>query len=246
MLGARRVTGAELSPATPEQASHLVNNEYGELAFPATELARDTLRHAQALVPAAIFNHSLRTYLYGRLLGERRGLQPDRDYDDELLFLGCVLHDCGLSTEGNGDQRFELDGADLAVSFLTEQGVSPDRMEVVWDAIALHMDREIAVRKRPEIALVALGAGFDLGGGPSALPDGYAERVHRVLPRLHAAAVLHDSIVGQALGKPHKAPLFTMSGELVRQVTGRIWPTWRELARSSGWSDYDDYRPDSP
>ncbi|MFF2040971.1 HD domain-containing protein [Kitasatospora sp. NPDC058170] len=223
-----------------------MNDDYSELALPSTALAHDALRHARVLLPAAIFHHSLRTYLYGRLLGERRGLLPDRDYDDELLFLGCVLHDCGLSAEGNGDQRFELDGADLAVRFLAGRGVPPDRTDVVWDAIALHTDREIARRKRPEIALVALGAGFDLGGGPGALPDGYAERVHRVLPRGHAAAVLHDSIVGQALGRPHKAPPFTLPGELVRQVTGGTWPTWGELARSSGWDDYDGYRPDPP
>ncbi|MGA5559533.1 HD domain-containing protein [Streptomyces lavendulocolor] len=219
---------------------------HGETAFPTTDIAQTALRHAQALLSPAIFNHSLRTYLYGRFLGERQGLQPDRDYDDELLFLGCVLHDCGLSAEGDGSQRFELDGADLAVRLLTEQGVPPDRTEIVWDAIALHMDREIALRKRPEIALVAIGAGFDLGGGLDRLPDGYAERVHRSLPRLHAAAVLHDSIVSQALAKPHKAPPFTMPGELVRQATGRTWPSWQQLARSSGWNDYDGYRPDSP
>jgi len=155
-----------------------------------------------------------------------------------------VLHDCGLSAEGDGDQRCELDGADLAVRFLTEQGVPPGRAEVVWDAIALHMDREIAQRKRPEIALVAVGAGFDLGGDPSALPGSYADHVHRALPRLHAAAVLHDSIVGQALTKPHKAPPFTMSGELVRRATGRTWPSWPQPARSSGWNDYDGYRAD--
>ncbi|MEU9946682.1 HD domain-containing protein [Streptomyces lavendulae] len=219
---------------------------HSEPFFPATEIAHTALRQARALLVPAIFNHSLRTYLYGRLLGERQGLLPERDYDDELLFLGCVLHDCGLSAEGDGSQRFELDGADLAVRLLTEQGVSADRAEVVWDAIALHTDREIALRKRPEIALVAVGAGFDLGGGPDALPDGYAHRVHRLLPRLHAAAVLHDSIVSQALSKPHKAPPFTMPGELVRQATGRAWPSWQKLARSSGWNDYDGYRTDPP
>jgi ribosomal-protein-alanine N-acetyltransferase len=78
-------------------------------------------------------------------------------------------------------------------------------------------------------------------------PDNPASgRVHRSLPRLHAAAVLHDSIVSQALAKPHKAPPFTMPGELVRQATGRTWPSWQQLARSSGWNDYDGYRPDPP
>ncbi|MFF2950366.1 HD domain-containing protein [Kitasatospora sp. NPDC057965] len=217
-----------------------------ELALPGTDLARHTLAFARSLLPPALCHHSVRTYLYGRLLGERRGLRPDHDYDDELLFLGCVLHDCGLSAEGNGDQRFELDGADLAVRFLAGEGVAADRTEVVWDAIVLHMDREVAERKRPEIALVALGAGFDLGGGPDRLPPGFADRVHRTLPRLHTAAVLHDAIVGQALEKPRKAPPFTMQGELLRQATDGSRPSWEQLARSAGWNDYEGYRPAPP
>jgi hypothetical protein len=47
--------------------------------------------------------------------------------------------------------------------------------------------------------------------------------------------------VGQALAKPHKAPPFTMPGELVRQMTEQSWPTWQELMQSSGWNDYDSY-----
>jgi hypothetical protein len=213
--------------------------DYRDLPFPRTELAMDAMRFTRSITPPAIFNHSMRTYLYGRFLGEARGLQPDRDYDDELLFLGCVLHDSGLSDRGNGDQRFDLDGADLAAAWLTEHGVAPERVEVVWDAIALHLCFEVAARKRPEIALVTEGAGYDLGPTGPALPAGYADRVHAVLPRLHAAAALHDAIVGQALDKPHKAPPYTMPGELVRQVTGEAWPTWKELMQGSGWGDYD-------
>jgi hypothetical protein len=39
------------------------------------------------------------------------------------------------------------------------------------------------VRKRPEIALVTTGAGYDLGPERPALPAGYADRVHAVLVR---------------------------------------------------------------
>jgi hypothetical protein len=60
-----------------------------------------------------------------------------------------------------------------------------------------------------------------------------------VLPGLHTAAALHDAIVGQALDKPHKAPPYTMPGELVRQAPGHAWPTWKELMQGSGWNDYD-------
>ncbi|QFZ24149.1 HD domain-containing protein [Saccharothrix syringae] len=197
------------------------------------------MRFARDIEQPDIFNHSMRTYLYGRFVGERRGLRPDLDYDDELLFLGCVLHDAGLSAEGDGDQSFDLDGADLAARFLTGRGVAADRVEVVWDAIALHLCVEVAARKRPEIALVTAGAGYDLAPSPKhPLPPGYAERVHAVLPRLGVGPGIRDAIVAQALEKPHKAPPFTFPGELVRQATGRGWPTWDELiAREPSWHD---------
>lgn len=221
-----------------------VTDPYRELPFPLTDLTRNAIRFARGIEDPAIFNHSMRTYLYGRFLGGQRGLRPDHDYDDELLFLGCVLHDAGLSGEGNGDQPFELDGADLAARFLTEQGLPPQRVEIVWDAIALHTCFDVAMRKRPEIALVTAGAGYDLGAGSPALPPGYADRVHAVLPRLHAGAVLYDAIVDQALDKPQKAPPFSMPGELVRQKTQVAWPTWHELmAQPDGWHDYDGYPP---
>ncbi|MGI5347917.1 HD domain-containing protein [Streptomyces sp. CA-250714] len=218
---------------------------FEELPFPRTEVALNTLRYVRGIEDEAIFNHSLRTYLYGRTLGEQQGLRPDEDYDDELLFLGCVLHDAGLSSEGNGDQPFDIDGADLAARFLSEEGVSAERIDVVWDAVALHLHYEISQRKRPEIALVSAGAGLDLGEeDPPVLPAGYADRIHTVLPRLHAAAVLYDTIVGQALDKPHKAPPFTMPGELVRQQTQEPWPTWKQLmTQPSGWNDYAGYEP---
>ncbi|GGZ30420.1 HD domain-containing protein [Streptomyces poonensis] len=218
---------------------------YDALPFPRTDVALSTLHFVKGIEDPAIFDHSLRSYLYGRFLGERQGLLPDRDYDDELLFLGCLLHDAGLSPEGNGDQPFDIDGADLAARFLTEQGLSPERIEVVWDAVALHLHYEVAVRKRPEIALVTAGAGLDLGDDdPPVLPADCTDHVHALLPRLHASAVLYDTIIGQALEKPHKAPPFTMAGELVRQRTQETWPTWQQLmSQPSGRHDYDGYQP---
>ncbi|MEV2271288.1 HD domain-containing protein [Nonomuraea africana] len=220
-------------------------DSYDYLPFPRTDRALSAMRLARDIEDPAIYNHSMRAYLFGRFIGEQQGLRPDLDYDDELLFLGCVLHDAGLSDRGNGEGRFDIDGADLAAGFLTEQGLPSESVEVVWDAIALHLCPDIALRKRPEIALVTAGAGFDLGpDGPFTLPAGYADRIHAVLPRLHAAAVLYDTIVGQALAKPHKAPPYTMPGELLRQHTGQEWPTWQQLmTRPPSWSDYDGYQP---
>ncbi|MFC4056709.1 HD domain-containing protein [Planomonospora corallina] len=215
---------------------------YRDLPLPRTPLALEAIRFARSVEDVSIFNHSMRTYLYGRLLGEQRGLRPGHDYDDELLFLGCVLHDLGLSEPGDGEQRFDLDGADLAADWLTRRGLAPEKVEVVWDAIALHLVHDIACRKRPEIALVTIGAGYDLGLAGPALPAEYTGRVDAALPRLHAAAVLRDAIVAQATAKPHKAPPFSLPGELVRQVTGRSWPTWRDMTNGADWDGYAGHR----
>ena len=208
-----------------------------DLSLPTTDLAGRARAFAERTVAPALYNHSVRTYLYGRFLGRQQGLAPGRDYDDELLFLGCVLHDAGLTDDGNGDAPFYLDGADLAARFLAGEGLAEDRVAIVWDAIALHVS-DVAERKRPEIALVNAGAGFDLSAGPATLPPGFADRVHAAFPRLHTAPALRDAIVGQGRAKPAKAAPFTLPGELVRQQTGQSWPTWEQLTRNSGWNDY--------
>ncbi|MFF8811709.1 HD domain-containing protein [Streptomyces pactum] len=205
------------------------------LEFPRTEVVLAALRLAEECESVPLFHHSLRTYFFGRLVGEQLGLRAGEDYDDQLLFLGCVLHDTGLSPRGDGSQRFEVDGADLAAEFLARQGLPAAEVEVVWDAIALHTTDTIALRKRPEIALVSRGARFDITGGPVSLPAGHVERVHAALPRLDVASALHEAIVGQTSRNPDKAPPFTLPGELHRQHTGAAWPTWEQLAATSEW-----------
>jgi len=88
--------------------------------------------------PAFVAHHSLRSYLYGRELAAAKGLRPDVDYDDELVFLSCILHDLGVTDYANGDQRFEVDGADAAARFLRDHGVQEARVTTAWQAIALH------------------------------------------------------------------------------------------------------------
>ncbi|WP_344845174.1 hypothetical protein [Nonomuraea dietziae] len=48
--------------------------DYDPLPFPRTDLALSAMRHARDIEPPAIFNHSMRSYLYGPL--PRRGAGP--------------------------------------------------------------------------------------------------------------------------------------------------------------------------
>jgi hypothetical protein len=144
-----------------------------KIAIEATELARQSS-------PEFLFNHAMRTYLFGALAGKVRGCQ----FDDELLYLACILHDIGLTENFMGPLPFEVQGAQAAAEFLEKRGVSGDQRSVIWDAIALHASAAGGF-KRPEISLVGVGAGYDVIGPDSAeLTREATEDVVRAFPRL--------------------------------------------------------------
>jgi hypothetical protein len=122
----------------------------------------------------------MRTYLLGALIGQAK----KRTWDAEVLYLACVLHDLGLTSQFAGDMPFELQGADAALGFLQKEGMSRPRLTTVWDGIAMH-PYAIADHKPPEVALVAAGAAADVVGAE--LPLVLArdrDEVIRAYPRL--------------------------------------------------------------
>ncbi|KAF1013416.1 MAG: hypothetical protein GAK31_03565 [Stenotrophomonas maltophilia] len=83
------------------------------LARQITELVRDT-------ASPLLFHHSSRVYWFGALAGQRRQLNFDR----ELLYAGAMFHDMGLvPAHRSPDQRFEVDGANVARAFLRARGI---------------------------------------------------------------------------------------------------------------------------
>jgi hypothetical protein len=206
-------------------------DRFAEFSMPDTDLTRKAYDLVFATGTPALAHHSVRTYLFGRALGDAQGLRPDADYDDEALFLGSVLHDLGLTERGDGDQRFEVDGADLAAAFVREHGLDAERTRVVWEAIALHSSRGIANRMRPEIALTHAGTSMDMTGlGTGALPGGFADRVHAAFPRLERDCGLTALILDQIRANPAKAPLGTLPAEIARQYgVGLEAPRWADL-----------------
>ncbi|MFC6094205.1 HD domain-containing protein [Saccharothrix lopnurensis] len=167
---------------------------------PDTALARQAMRFARDESSEILFNHVMRSYHFGALLLDRAGAR----YDRELLFIGSVLHDLGLVERFTSPtERFELDGADAARRFLRQRGVANDRVEVVWDAIALHTNATIAARKRPEIAAVAAGAGVDVGGrGLEDLDPADVAEVLAAYPRTGFKRDAVDTVLDHCRRKP--------------------------------------------
>jgi hypothetical protein len=163
----------------------------------------------------AVVNHSVRTYLHAVSAAHGLDMTSGVDYPDDLLFLACLLHDIGASDAYDGTQRFEVDGADGAARFLTEQGMAADRVDQVWEAVALHTSPHIAERRGPVTMLTRLGVRADFGADTGA---GDAERTgfEQRHPRLDIERVLADAVVAQAVRDPGKAPASSWPGGLLR------------------------------
>ncbi|WP_314154208.1 HD domain-containing protein [Rouxiella badensis] len=124
------------------------------MAQQATELVRDTESEL-------LFNHSSRVYYWGALAGQQRRVVVDH----ELLYIGCMFHDMGLTHDHcSCDKRFEVDGANAARDFLRQHQISQADIDKVWTAIALHTTPGIPEFMDPVIALVTAGVEMDVLG----------------------------------------------------------------------------------
>jgi HD domain-containing protein len=128
-----------------------------------------------------IYNHSLRVFLFSSLNAQRRNLV----HDTELLYVASVFHDLGLVPHySSSDLRFEVDGANAAREFLKGHGISSEKLQLVWDTIALHTTIGIAEHKENEVALMYSGVGLDvMGEGYEYLSDQHREEIITAFPR---------------------------------------------------------------
>ena len=128
-----------------------------------------------------LFDHSRRVFFFGALQGLRRGLQPDL----ELLYVGAMFHDIGLTEPyRSSNLRFEVDGANAARDFLLQHGVDEADARKVWLSIALHTTPGVPEFLDPEIALVTAGVETDvLGIGRDDLSPDQLAAVTAVHPR---------------------------------------------------------------
>jgi HD domain-containing protein len=209
-------------------------HEIAGVRIPDSALAQKAVDLAFRVFPDVVRTHVLRTFVFGSLVGKAQGLR----YDEELFFLGALLHDLGLTAEFRAADRFEVAGADAAEAFLKQEGVSPERREIVWDAIALHTSIGIASRKRPEIALVHIGAGVDvLGLELDKLPARLVAETLEALPRHDFKNAFFATLVETLAHAPQSATLTWLSDIANEHVPGCHCPSFTHLMKNSPFQE---------
>lgn len=202
---------------------------------PDSELCRRTTALVADLSPPFLFNHCARSFLFADAMGKRDRLS----YDRELLYLSAMLHDLGLTgTYLDGNQRFELEGADRARAFLVEHGLPEGKADVVWDAIALNTSFGIALRKGPETALTHLGVTADFLG--TRLADVGAERVAQIVeeyPRPAFISSCTNLLVDCARRKPQFVPGTFLEMVVHSHAPDVRVPTFADLLAQSPWKE---------
>src|ERR1700731_4193547 len=208
--------------------------EIAGIRLPDNALAQKAVDLAYRVSPPVVWTHVVRTFVFGALVGQAQKLR----YDEELFFLASVLHDLGLTAEFRGAERFEVVGADAADAFLKDQGLNTERREIIWDAIALHTSIGIASRKRPEIALVHIGAGVDVVGLElNKLPPTLVAQTIEALPRHDFNKAFFSVLVDTIAHAPQSAAMTWMCEIANEHVPGCHCPSFTGQLQASPFKE---------
>ena len=157
------------------------------------------IEYAQRVYAPYLFNHAMRSWLFAEAIGRVKGI----DFDREVVAVGTILHDIGLTPNVSGPNRFEVNGADAARAFITREGFSSRRAQLIWDLIALNSTPSLALHKEPEVAVGTMGIGLDYGGfGIETLPPADVERIVGAYPRLRMKQRFADACCRLVTARP--------------------------------------------
>ena len=208
--------------------------DFAGIKVPDTALVRDAIDLSRSLLEPFLFNHVMRSWLFGILLSEAAEVAPDA----ELLAVAAILHDLGLTERYTAENRFEVDGANAAREFMKDRGISAQQTQVVWDAIALHTTPTLALHKEPEVVMTHSGIAVDvLGAGLDRIPQEKQRAILTTFPRL----AFKDEFKGCLCNVVRQKPMTAVDNILrdfgIRYVEGFTPPNFADLLAGAPFSE---------
>ncbi|TVY44204.1 hypothetical protein LSUB1_G002335 [Lachnellula subtilissima] len=200
-------------PAIPllNMSNHVTTRVLAGITVPHTPLITKALTYARKHLSDSAYNHVVRSWLFGHVIASKI---PDfQMHDEELHAVAAILHDLGWDKTGelvSKDKRFEIDGANAARDFISREGEMKDwdnhRLQLAWDAIALHTTGSIALHKEIEVRICCIGIITDFTG-PEKSPGGVLTRgvwdaIVEQFPRPGFVKDVVDTLCGLCRNKP--------------------------------------------
>ena len=211
-----------MSTITTKDGTTLNARLLAGVSVPDSPLVAEVLEYAQGLYEPYLFNHAMRSWLFAAAIGGLKRI----DCDLEVVAVGTIFHDIGLASGVSGSNRFEVNGAAAALSFVKERGVSDRRAQLIWDLVALNSTPSIALHKEPEVALGTMGIGLDYGGfGFELIPSTDMTEILRGFPRLKMKDRFAETCCRLVAARPE-----TSSDNFLRDFGERFVPGYKPVS----------------
>jgi hypothetical protein len=138
-----------------------------------TPLVRDAISYAQGYEDNSVFNHSMRSWIFGSIIVNKNPAYT-KVIDKEVHALGTILHDIGFDPKvklgDNPDPNHPVIGGNAVRKFLANHTEgkrwAEARVQLLVDAVTLHLQDSDST-KALEIRAVRDGQKIDLLGRPS-------------------------------------------------------------------------------
>jgi hypothetical protein len=191
----------------------------GGITVVETPLISRSLDFARTHSEPFLFNHVVRSWLFAVRLGQLQGIP----HDPEVVAVGTLLHDLGLTSHFTGPRRFEVEGADAARVFARGEGLDDRRAQLIWDTVALNSTPSIALYKETEVALCTAGIALDFGGPQyDRIPPEEMKSILAAYPRLDMKRRFTDSVCSIIRTRPQ-----TTSDNFARDFGERFVPGYK-------------------
>jgi hypothetical protein len=187
-----------MSPTTAPPIVSGKTRVLGGITVVDTPLITRALDYARTHSEPYLFNHAVRSWLFAARLGQLQGTA----HDPEVVAIGSLLHDLGLTPSFTGPKRFEIEGADAARAFAREQGLDDHRARLIWDSVALNSTPSIGLYKEAEVALCTAGIGVEFGFQYDRIPPNEMTSILGAFPRLDMKRRFADSVCRIVKTKP--------------------------------------------
>jgi hypothetical protein len=187
-----------MSPTTTPAIRSAKTRVLGGITVLDSPLITRAVDYARVHSKPFLFNHAVRSWLFAVRLGQLQGVP----HDAEVVAVGTLLHDLGLTDSFTGPKRFELEGADAARAFAREQGLDDRQLQLIWDSVALNSTPSIGLYKEAEVALCTAGIGVEFGFQYDRIPPDDMKKILAAYPRLEMKRRFADSVCRIVTTKP--------------------------------------------